>query len=334
MEQVTGIGDSAINAVKSNPIAAQVINEATNDIKIIINNFKNIIPNIILIVSIGIMMFLIILATTYTDLHTVSIMTSFYYTVNPCTKFEEYKKTITRNSSCKVKVDTSDNIIKNDSLLEKNIQFVLGDFQKEYCDIKNISDLEGGEPFFFVCKAASLVCANVSNIVINNLSSIININKPINRFGILFSYILLYTLCQLLHKIIAQVLSKILANQNQAFIFNIIYSIFSVIILLFIVCLVPSIITYICYLIYGLLFINANISTNALRMMYFMLLAFIPIASWFIGFTLQFAEGFNGTTSDCSNYNWIFGVALIFLIPSLIGVLMMAFDGSMIERGK
>jgi hypothetical protein len=256
------------------------------DIKKLLPKMKSLIPNVLLIFSIGMVIILLLLSVKYTNLQTVSVMTSFYFTLHPCNSYESFLLKKTKDKSCA-------GVTQKDSIIDLNeketIQAVMADFKEDYCEKRNIEDLEGMQPMLYVCRAAYLVSSNMSNIVIKGLYSILNFKGGI---GVLMLYVGMFLLLKFLRDFIQQFIPTFAKSKKKSsFILDIIFSILSITAVVYVLCLIPTILTYLTYLLYGFVYSDGAGSTNVLRTMYFICIVIIPIAMWLVGAGLNIQEG-------------------------------------------
>ena len=306
---VTDIATNATTDIENNEYVKEV--EATIDkvVTNITNQLDSMIPNIILIISISVIFLIVIFGTVYDKTDTISVTDSFLYTVNP-------------------------DMGKNKELYP-NIVSVLGKFIEDYTKDNPLNDLDGiGDSFMFVSKSSFLVCLNVSNFIINNLANLLKL-KNIYNISILITILAFIVIS----KSMSNIISFFADGLAGYFMFKILFSIFSAGLILFLLCFIVSIFTYMGFLIYGLFNINAGSSTNILRLSYIFLAAIIPIGSWISGVTLNnllqtisssskminnsiASNNKTNASSDCiKSYNWIFIIFFIFIIPFIASVL-------------
>lgn len=252
------------------------------DIKKIIPKMKSIIPNALLIFSIGVVIILILLSVKYTEIKTISIMTSFYFALHPCNTYEEFiaKTKKTKSSGDTVQKDTDD---------KETIEEVISSFKEDYCEKRDLEDLEGVQPLLYVCRAAYLVASNTSNIIIKGLYKILNLEGRYS-IGVFMLYILIFSVLKLFREFINNFIPKMGKSKKSSFIFDIIFSIFSITTVVYVICLIPSIITYLMFLVYGFVF-SDGAGTNVLRTMFFICIVLIPIMLWLVGADLNITEG-------------------------------------------
>ena len=259
------------------------------DIKKLIPKMKHLVPNVLLIFSIGMVIILLLLSVKFTDLKTIGVMSSFYFTLHPCNSYETFIEKNKKNKSCagSEQPATVINVIERDA-----IESVMADFKEDYCEKRNIEDLEGIQPMLYVCRAAYLVSANMSNVIIKGLYDILNL-KGIYSIGVLILYLGMFFLLKFLRELIGKFIPAFMKGNKQksSFIFDIIFSIFSITTVVYVLCLIPTILTYLLYLVYGFVFSDGAGATNVLRTMYFIIIVIIPITIWLVGASLNVVEG-------------------------------------------
>ena len=264
------------------------------DIKKLIPNMKHLIPNVLLIFSIGMLIILLLLSVKFTDLKTVGIMTSFYFTLHPCNSYEAFIEKNKKNSSC-AGIPQPETVINENE--KATVAAVMADFKEDYCEKRNIEDLEGIQPLLYVCRAAYLVSSNMSNFIIKGLYNILNL-KGFYSIGVLILYIGMFLLLKFLRELISKFIPKTkIGKAKSSFIFDIFFSVFSIITVVYVLCLIPTIITYLLYLVYGFAFSDGAGSTNVLRTMFFICIVILPISLWLVGASLNIREGYSGSKS-------------------------------------
>ena len=260
------------------------------DIKKLLPKTKNLIPNALLIFSIGMVIILLLLSVKYTGLKTISVMSSFYFTLHPCNSYDEFIAKSKKDKSCAgVPQKDIPSVINTNE--KESIEAVMEDFKKDYCEKINIEDMEGMQPMLYVCRAAYLVSSNMSNIIIKGLYNILNFK---GGAGVLILYVGMFLLLKFLREFIEQFIptfAKSKKKKKSSFILDIIFSIFAIIAVFYVVCLIPTVLTYIMYLVYGFVFSDGAGSANVLRTMYFICIVIVPIALWLVGASLNITEG-------------------------------------------
>ena len=255
------------------------------DIKKIIPKMKSIIPNALLIFSIGVVIILILLSVKYTEIKTIGLMTSFYFALNPCNSYEEFIAKTKKTKSCGDTVQKESVIVTDD---KETIEDVISSFKEDYCEKRDLEDLDGVQPLLYVCRAAYLVTSNMSNIIIKGLYKLLNLEGRYS-VGVLMLYIGIFVVLKLFREFIDNFIPKG-KSKKSSFIFDIIFSIFSITTVVFILCLIPSIISYLMFLVYGFVLSNGA-GTNVLRTMFFICIAIIPIMLWIVGADINITEG-------------------------------------------
>ena len=331
------------------------------DIKKLIPKMKNVIPNVLLIFSIGMVIILLLLSVKYTDLKTIGVMTSFYFTLHPCNSYETFIAKSKKDKSCSgiQETDTSTTVKIDDKEI---IESVMGDFKEDYCNKQNIEDLEGMQPMLYVCRAAYLVSSNMSNIIIKGLYNILNL-KGVYSVGVLVLYLGMFFMLKFLREFIERVIPTFMKGKKKksSFIFDILFSIFAIIMVVYVLCLIPTTITYLTYLLYGFVFADGAGAANVLRTMYFICIIILPIALWLVGASLNIKEGLKNKKNDkkggkkddkkddkkndtkegaankstteskesskvkCGDYNWIFFISFVLIIPMIAAMKQIPF---------
>lgn len=264
------------------------------NIKKLIPKMQHLVPNILLIFSIGVVIILLLLSVKFSDLKTVGIMSSFYFTLHPCNSYETFIAKNKKNKSC-AGIEQPETVIN--ATEKETIEAVMADFKEDYCEKRNIEDLEGMQPMLYVCRAAYLVSSNISNIIIKGLYDILNL-KGIYSVGVLILYIGMFLLLKFFRELIGKFIPKIkIGKAKSSFIFDIFFSVFSITTVVYVVCLIPTIIIYLLYLVYGFAFSDGAGATNVLRTMYFICIVIIPISLWLVGASLNIQEGYRGRKS-------------------------------------
>jgi hypothetical protein len=322
------------------------------DIKKLMPKMKSLIPNVLLIFSIGMVIILILLSNKYSELKTIGVMASFYFTLHPCNSYEEYIAKSKKNKSCSgiQETNTSTSVKIDDKEI---IEAVMSDFKEDYCNKQNIEDLEGMQPMLYVARAAYLVSSNMSNIIIKGLYNILNL-KGVYSLGVLILYLGMFFMLKFLREFIDGFIPAFMKGKKKksSFIFDIIFSIFSIITVVYVLCLLPSILTYIMYLVYGFVFADGAGSANVLRTMYFICIVIVPVALWLVGASLNIKEGITNKKSSskssksssksgaaskskteskesstvaCGDYNWIFFISFVLIIPMIAAMKQIPF---------
>ena len=292
------------------------------DIKKLIPKMKHLVPNVLLIFSIGVVIILLLLSVKFTDLSTIGVMSSFYFTLHPCNSYESFIEKNKKNGSSKGIEQTETETVINVNEKEA-VEAVIADFKEDYCEKRDLEDLEGIQPLLYVCRAAYLVSSNMSNTIIKGLYNILNL-QGYYSVGVLILYLGMFFLLKFLRELINKFIPKTkVGKAKSSFIFDIFFSIFSIITVLYVVCLVPTVITYLMYLMYGVVFSDGVSSTNVIRPMFFIIIVIIPIALWLVGANLNIREGITNPKPKpkpkpkvkCGDYNWLFYIGFVLLIP-------------------
>jgi hypothetical protein len=341
------------------------------NIKKLIPNMRHLVPNALLIFSIGMVIILILLSVKFTDLKAISVMSSFYFTLHPCNSYEDFIEKNKKNSAC-AGIPQPETVINANE--KETTAAVMADFKEDYCQKKDLEDLQGIQPLLFVCRAAYLVSSNMSNSIIKGLYNILNL-EGVYSIGVLILYLGMFFLLKFLRELINRFIPAFMKGNKKksSFIFDIIFSIFSIITVVYVVCLIPTILTYLIYLVYGVVFSDSVASTNVVRPMFFIMIVIIPLILWLVGVNLNITEGFRSAAQrrrgssnklakrilsriatakaqrsrtsstrtstatastaraapkkavKCGDYNWIFFVSLILIIPTMAALKQIPF---------
>lgn len=260
------------------------------NIKKLIPNMMHLVPNALLIFSIGMVIILILLSVKFTELKAISVMSSFYFTLHPCNSYDDFIEKNKKNSAC-AGIPKPETVIN--ATEKETTEAVMADFKEDYCQKRDLEDLQGIQPLLFVCRAAYLVSSNMSNSIIKGLYNIINL-EGVYSIGVLILYLGMFFLLKFLRELINRFIPAFMKGNKKksSFIFDIIFSIFSIITVVYVVCLIPTILTYLLYLVFGVVFSDSVASTNVVRPMFFIMILIIPLILWLVGANLNITEGF------------------------------------------
>ena len=152
---------------------------------------------------------------------------------------------------------------------------------EEKCiDIKTIGD---SSLFFYTMNSCYGVSANMTSTVIESLTYVIYKHYPsipLSRFGVLFFYLLIITLIWSFSKFINKFLPiNLNKKQKKSFIIDIVFSILGIISVLYVICLIPTIMVYIGYLLKCMVADGTTATVKGLCFILFItaLMTFLPI---------------------------------------------------------
>ena len=250
--------------------------------------FMSFIPNILLIFSIGITIILILCSIGRCDPEPYSM---FYFASSPI------KTSTSTLSGCdRTQRVPQDSVIE---LTDASLLSLIG----------------------YVVTNAYFTTFNASSFLIRRLYDVLDKDSTC-CYGVVSLYILFYIIVKFSKEVIDAFVPfdffKIFAHKKNksSLLFDIIFSVLAVISILFILCLLLSIIVYFAFLFKGL-FDMTNEFRVKLIPIYFMFIVTIPIIAWAFKLNIQIFEGPSKkkVPAKLGNYNWIIFLLIALGIP-------------------
>jgi hypothetical protein len=266
------------------------------------------IPNLLLIFSIGIIILFILYSidnkcglTPHGLFHFMGVSDIMTYDVN--------------TKSCKTPEEL--NMIRRKQI-ENKVQITIPEPDKAIKD----KDASWFALFGYIVTNAFKATLNSSNYIIRSLYDILNTDSNC-CIGVVMLYIMFYIISKFFKEIIQAFVPfdffKLFKNKKtkSSFLFDIIFSILSIISILFAVCLTVAIIVYIAFLFKGL-FDSSNEYSVKLIPIYFMLIITIPLIAWIFGLDIKITEEKGASKKGIEkigHYNWIIFMLIALGIP-------------------
>jgi Na+-transporting methylmalonyl-CoA/oxaloacetate decarboxylase gamma subunit len=214
---------------------------------------KSIIPNLLLIISIGLVIIVIIPSGTSINekkSEPINLNKSIVIALDPCKSDDRFKDKATDKTLTNIEVPLTENEIFFKEYLKKQIPGCI--------DFKHLTP---SKIFLYFLFSSFSVCYNMTNTVINSLSNFINtlwlpdmplwVKDYMPQFpGIFIFYIIVIIAISGFSKFIRIFMPiDIKISKKTSFIFDILFSLFSVITVLYVLCLLPTTLIYMYYLI-------------------------------------------------------------------------------------